>query len=329
MTIIQNKDLVIQDWKIFLDKNECSSPFQTPEYFEFFNSVDNFSAEVFAVENDKRDIAGLVVVTIQQEKGLKASFTKRGIIYGGPVLSNAKAAESLFKYVVDYYKNKLIYLETRNFFDYSAYKNLLTKNGWSYIPWLNFQLQTNNPEAINKNMSSSRSRQIRKGLKNGAEIMEARNESDVKAFYKILQGLYETKIKKPLLPESFFENFYNQSLGKYLLVFYKGNVIGGIMCPIMPNKAIYEFYVCGLDQEYRDQNPSILATWAAIDYGINNNLHYFDFMGAGSPEEEYGVREFKSRFGGEEVEHGRFLYILNKSKYKIGKLGLKVLSKLK
>lgn len=101
------------------------------------------------------------------------------------------------------------------------------------------------------------------------------------------------------------------------------------MCPILFDKAIYEFYICGLDYEFRDQNPSILATWAAIDYAKENNLKYFDFMGAGSPEEEYGVRDFKSRFGGEEVEHGRFIYILNKSKYKLGKLGLKVLSKLK
>jgi lipid II:glycine glycyltransferase (peptidoglycan interpeptide bridge formation enzyme) len=329
MKLLKSKDLAVQDWKNFLNENKYSSPFQTPEYFEFFNSVDNFSADVFAVENDNGNLDGIVVVTIQQEKGLKAGFSKRGIIYGGPVLSSEKGAESLFNYVVDYYKSKLIYLETRNFFDYSDYKDLLTKSGWSYVSWLNFQLQTKDPESVNKNMSSSRRRQVKKGLKNGAEIKEAQNENDVKAFYEILLNLYKSKIKKPLLPESFFKAFYDQSLGKYLLILYEGKVIGGIMCPIMPSKAIYEFYVCGLDQEYKDQNPSILATWAAIDFAVKNNLRYFDFMGAGSPEEEYGVRDFKSRFGGEEVEHGRFLYILNKSKYNLGKLGLKVLSKLK
>jgi lipid II:glycine glycyltransferase (peptidoglycan interpeptide bridge formation enzyme) len=178
-------------------------------------------------------------------------------------------------------------------------------------------------------MSSNRWRQIKKGIKSGAEIKEAQNKNEVLAFYNILFDLYKTKIKKPLPPESFFHAFYDQSLGKYLLVFYEGKVIGGIMCSIMPNKAIYEFYVCGLDQEYKNQSPSVMATWAGIDFATKNNLNYFDFMGAGSPEEEYGVRDFKSRFGGKKVEHGRFLYVLNKTKFKIGILGLKILSKLK
>lgn len=329
MKIIQKDNLPIQKWRDFLKENKYASPFQTPEYFGFFNSINNFSAEVFAVEDDKGNLDGLVVVTVQKEKGMKASFSKRGIIYGGPVLMSNKGAAELFKYLVSHYKNKLIYLETRNFFDYSDYKETLIKSGWSYTPWLNFHLQTKNEESIKKSMSSSRWRQIKKGVKSGAEINEARNVEDIKAFYDILENLYETRIKKPLLPMSFFETFYKKSLGKYLLVFYQGKVIGGIMCPIIENKAIYEFYICGLDQEFKNQNPSILSTWAAIDFALKNNLQYFDFMGAGSPDEEYGVREFKSRFGGEEVEHGRFIYILNKPKYKIGKLGLKILSKLK
>ncbi|PHR45576.1 MAG: GNAT family N-acetyltransferase [Fluviicola sp.] len=329
MKIIRNKEVSISSWQNLIELNKFSSPFQTPEYFDFFNNVDDFSADVFAVTDDHGEIDSLVVLTIQQEKGLKAGFSKRGIIYGGPLLTSNSGAEKLFQYIIEYYKQKLIYIETRNFFDYSEYKILLGKAGWSYTPWLNFQLQTENPTAIKKNMSSSRWRQVKKGIKNGAEIKEAQSEDDVIAFYEILLELYKTKIKKPLLPKSFFKAFYNQSLGKYLLIFYEGKVIGGIMCPILSGKAIYEFYICGLDHKFRDQNPSILATWAAIDYAKENSLKYFDFMGAGSPKEEYGVRDFKSRFGGNEVEHGRFIYILNKPKYKIGKLGLKVLSKLK
>jgi len=84
-----------------------------------------------------------------------------------------------------------------------------------------------------------------------------------------------------------------------------------------------------LDSEYKNQFPSIMATWAAIEYANENNIPLFDFMGAGNPNEAYGVREFKSRFGGEQVEHGRYLNILNPFLYKIGEIGLNVLSKLK
>ena len=101
------------------------------------------------------------------------------------------------------------------------------------------------------------------------------------------------------------------------------------MCPIKSEKAIYEFYVCGLDSEFKDQYPSVIATWAAMEYANQNNIPKFDFMGAGSPDDTYGVRDFKARFGGELVEHGRYINILNPLLYKTGVLGLKLLSKLK
>ena len=58
-------------------------------------------------------------------------------------------------------------------------------------------------------------------------------------------------------------------------------------------------------------------------------LTEFDFMGAGLKTKPYSVRDFKSQFGGDLVEHGRYLKILNPLIYKVGKIGLNVLSKLK
>jgi len=54
-----------------------------------------------------------------------------------------------------------------------------------------------------------------------------------------------------------------------------------------------------------------------------------DFMGAGKPETEYGVRKYKMGFGGELFEEGRFQKIMNPGLYKLGKFGISVLSKVK
>jgi len=83
-----------------------------------------------------------------------------------------------------------------------------------------------------------------------------------------------------------------------------------------------------MDGEIKDIYPSVLATWAPIQYAANKGLKYFDFMGAGKPDEEYGVREFKSKFGGELVEFGRFERIHKPFLFKFGKFGLKVWQKL-
>jgi len=71
-----------------------------------------------------------------------------------------------------------------------------------------------------------------------------------------------------------------------------------------------------------------MATWAAIDYACRNGISTFDFMGAGSPEKDYGVREFKEKFGGELVKPGRFQKIHAKLKYQIAMKGFEVYQKL-
>lgn len=330
MKVLLNTQIDRNKWKELLKNSSTASPFQTPEYFDFFNSVVGFCSDVFAVEKDKKYIC-LVVVTIQSESGIKASFSKRGIIYGGFLLTDnsSDALDELLININKRYSGKLIYLETRNFNDYSDYHTVFENQKWQYNPWLNYHLSTIDVARVKKNMSSSRLRQVKKATNSGAIWKDAKSIEDVESFYKILLNLYTEKVKKPLLPWVFFKTYFEKNIGKYLLVYYQDKVIGGIMCPILDKRAIYEFYVCGLDSEYKDQYPSVMATWAAIDYALQNNIPLFDFMGAGAPDEGYGVREFKERFGGEQVEHGRFLNILNPTKYKIGKIGLKLMGKLK
>ena len=330
MKLLRNKEINLIKWRLFLEQSPFSSPFQTPDFHNFVNSVEGVSSDVFALE-DTDILQCLLVVTIQKERGIQGFFSRRGIIYGGPILNsdNHTYLVSLLKKVIEYYKNKLIYLEIRNYFDYSNLVSFFSQIGFKLIPWLNFHIDLTDLEVLKKNMSNSRLRQIKKALKSGAEWKIANNLTDIESFYSILEDLYNNKIKKPLFPKQFFTEFYSQNVGKYLLVYFDNKVIGGIMCLIFENRAIYEFYVCGLDNEYKDQYPSVMATWAAIEYALQNNIPLFDFMGAGSPDEDYGVREFKLRFGGRQVEYGRFLRIINPFMYQFGKLGLMVIANIK
>ena len=108
-----------------------------------------------------------------------------------------------------------------------------------------------------------------------------------------------------------------------LLVTHENKVIGGIACPVTPGKAMYEWYVCGLDRQYKGKGiyPSVLVTWAAISRAAKNQIPCFDFMGMGNPEEPYGVRDFKARFGGNWVNHGRYARVNQKIMYSLAELG--------
>ena len=77
------------------------------------------------------------------------------------------------------------------------------------------------------------------------------------------------------------------------------------------------------DSRYEHIFPSSLATYSGMRYAADNGYPRFDMMGAGKPNETYGVRDFKARFGGKEVEHGRFLHVCKPLLYAIGVCGVK------
>ena len=228
------------------------------------------------------------------------------------------------KSVINEYRRSSIYLEIRNQNNYTQFHDVFALNGWSYLPYLNFIVDCSDEELMKQRLGKNRKRQIKKAVGAGVVISEAENIGEIGEFYNLLLWLYKTKIKKPLLPRQFFEEFFVRKFGKILLVKLGEKVIGGIMCPILEGECIYEFYVCGLDHEYKNQYPSIMATWAAIEYANRNDIPKFDFMGAGMKDIDYGVREFKSRFGGELVEYGRYLKIFHPFLYKLGKFAILV-----
>jgi lipid II:glycine glycyltransferase (peptidoglycan interpeptide bridge formation enzyme) len=188
-------------------------------------------------------------------------------------------------------------------------------------------------------MSAVRRRQIRKSLANRAKIIQPENESQVREFYDILFELYKNKVKKPLPHWSFFQAFYHSIKkgdqkspnAKYFLIAFDNRIIGGILSPFLPGGTVFEWYVCGLDREYKSQGiyPSVLATWAAIDFAAGNEFSRFDFMGVGIPGKSYGVRDFKMKFGGHQVNYGRFSRINNRWLYVIAEAGYNLLSLVK
>ena len=243
--------------------------------------------------------------------------------------NSTQVLDLLLQSLQHYASGKALFVEFRNAFDTSAWKETFVSAGYEYRPHLNFMLKTDEEELVKKRMSKSRWRQIQVSQRNGAEIAEPENEQEVMAFYQILAKLYEEKVKKPLYAPEFFLRFWKSGVGKIFLVKKEGVVLGGIVCPIYKNKIIYEWYVCGEDGQEKGINPSILATWAPIAYGLEHGFDHFDFMGAGQPDQAYSVRDFKARFGGEEVCFGRYHMVVNKALYQVGKLGLMVYQKVK
>lgn len=307
-----------------------NSIFQQQEFYKFLESSGMFKPFRFSVSRDNQEV-GVIQGFIQQDGGkFKRFMSRRAIINGGPFLADDitdEEIETLLKNCINGLKKKAIYIEFRNYFDFSKYQALFEKTGFLYEPHYDIIVKVDGEEPWEKRMESSRIRFVKSSLKNGAEIVENPSEQDVIEYYTVLKNLYATKVKTPLFPLDFFLKLYHTPFCRFIIVKYNDAVVGGMVC-IFDQNAAYEWFVCGQDSMYKHLYPSTMATYYAIKFASEKGLKYFDMMGAGAPGDGgYGVREFKMKFGGELVEYGRYKHVCNPLLYKIGTLGVKLLKR--
>jgi len=330
-------------WQNLVDESPYATWFQTQEAYQFY-AANKQEMTPFAcgIERDGELRAVCVGYVTKERSKIKQFYTRRAIIVGGPVIADSANEEDVARMLYTIrqpevlitvssfcptWRNLPIYIETRNFHDYSRWKEVFEACGFSYQPHLNFHVDTTSVELVESRLGKNRKRDIKTSIRDGATIVENPTIDQVREYYALLKQLYTTKIKTPLFALSFFENLYERPSGRFILVELNGEIIGGTVCVELPNKCIYEWFVCGRDGEWKSIFPSSLATYAGIRYAAEHGCSRFDMMGAGKPDEAYGVRDFKARFGGEQVEHGRFLHVRKPMLYTIGKLGVKLLKK--
>ncbi len=331
-----------QQWDQLIVSSSTATWFQTREAYDFYASLPEiFTPFVVALlrTHDSRlktqdSLQGVIVGYVTCEKSaLKQFLTRRAIIIGGPLLAeditNTEVVQLLHALSQELRtKNQApIYIEMRNFNDYSHRKDVFEKCGFAYQPHLNFHIDTSSVEVMESNLGKSRKRDIRTSVRDGAVVIEKPILQQVREYYEILADLYRTKVKTPLFPWEFFEKLYTLSSAHFLLIAKEDEILGGTVCVELAGKCLYEWFACGKDGLYKTIFPSCMATYSGMRYAAEHNMPRFDMMGAGKPEEAYGVRDFKAKFGGEMVEQGRYLCICNKLLYNIGKMGVKILKR--
>lgn len=320
--ILTYKQIDRQQWSELVQMSETGTWFQSPEAYDFYASLPELMEPfVYGVESAGKLCAVCVGYVTKERNPIKQFFMRRAIIIGGIAIAANCAKEDivvLLNHIRIDLGQKSIYIETRNFNDFSYWKEAFETAGFAYKPHLNFHVDP----SVN-NLSDNRKRQLKKS---DATTELAVSEQEIREWYKVLAELYRTKVKTPLWPIEFFLEAYRQGIAKFLLVMHEGQIIGGSMV-VSDERTAYEWFECGLNAQYKEQYPSVMATYAGIQLAKQTGCTRYDMMGAGEPGVPYGVRDFKAEFGGQLVEHGRFLCVCKPMLYSIGKWGVKFLKR--
>lgn len=331
LKVVDIQTIDVAKWEVLAKASSYASWFQTKEAYDFYDGHSYLEAFVFGVENDGR-LKGVVAGFVQKDGGrIKRFLSRRAIVNGGPLLAEDITEEEmslLLSTLKSRLKHKAIYIETRNFNDYGRWREMFERCSFGYEPHYDIWVDTTSMEVVNENLGKSRKRDIRVSLRDGATVVTHPTIEQVRDYYGILSDLYKNKVKTPLFPLEFFEQLSQLPSSAFLLVEYGGQVVGGTVCVGLQGKALYEMFACGQDGVHKNIFPSELATFAGLQYAVENGYPCFDMMGAGKPDDGgYGVRDFKLKFGGELMELGRFKCVCNSLLYSIGKLGVKIMKR--
>ncbi len=95
---------------------------------------------------------------------------------------------------------------------------------------------------------------------------------------------------------------------------------------LLYKKTIYGWYG-GVVRSYNEHAPNELLTWHVLQWGAMNGYGVYDFGGAGKPDETYGVRDFKAKFGGELINFGRSTCVHAPVLLRLSRLGYQLMRK--
>ena len=321
-------------WDEFVKNHPRGNVFQTPEMFNIYRKCPNLEPFVIMALDCDDNPLGLLVALIQfQYKGMMRKITSRAIIWGGPLIDDSHD-EVLGPMLETYEKSmskRALYTEVRNLWETIDYHDFFILYKYKFSEHLNIHIDLSiSEEQLWKNLNSKRRNEIRKAYKNNVNFKLGNSVNELKESYNILKEVYQ-RAKRPLPEFSFFSLMYERLNGNSKLLNFlaiKDDRIIGCMIAISYKDIIYDYYAGAYKLHYRD-HPNDLIPWEVFRWGKNNQYRLFDFGGAGKPDEAYGVRDYKKKYGGDFVNYGRYYKIHRPALYKMAKVGFTIWQRLR
>lgn len=323
--------LTDDEWRRFLSVSPDANIFHTPEMFRLFDATVRHQPELWAVENDREVVALFTPVEVTVIGGPAAYLSTRSVAYGGFATTGADRAESV-EVLLEHYRHHVgprpVFTECRNQVSTREFDPLLARQGWRHEPHLNILLDLNRAtDEIWSGLKSNARGHVRKATKAQVAVDPVGSGGDLIDAYDVLRTTYQ-RLRVPLPPLAFFKSAFEilHPLGMLEILLARtadGTVIGAL-CLLM-HKAVATYWYTGALREYSRLRANDLMVWRAVELAVERGARTFDFGGAGKPTEDYGVRDFKLKFGGEVVDFGRHVLVHSPSRKKLSEAGYELI----
>jgi serine/alanine adding enzyme len=200
----------------------------------------------------------------------------------------------------------------------------LQAHGFAYEGHLDYHINLRRPmEEIFGSIGRRARKHIRHELKTGMVVMEeVTNHTQLEACYDLLRSTYHNA-RVPLPDCSLFDASFDLLYPKRMVRFTLATVDrapAASSVDLFYKDVVYGWYG-GVDRAHSHYQANEVLTWYLLQLSVENGYGLYDFGGAGKPGEEYGVRDFKAKFGGELVSYGRNVCVHAPLRLRLSELG--------
>lgn len=313
-------------WEAFAAEHADASLFHTPAMATTFAGSRGHRPSVWAALDDGGAVRALFTpVSVATLPGPLRTVSTRAVAFAAPIGDPDAVAALMSEYRRRGTRGAL-FTEVRHHVVDPAVTDVLGSLGFVREPHLNYLIDLRpGEEALWGRVASSARRNVQKARRSGVTVEEASGAADLAGGYEVLRDVYH-RIQVPLPDRSLFEAAAAvlAPLGRFsmLLARAEGRTIG-VLC-LLRYRGVATYWYTGTLREHATLRAGDLLAWHAISSEATAGGHLFDFGGAGRPDEPYGVRDFKAKYGGELVEPGRSVWVAAPVRTKLATVGYRV-----
>jgi CelD/BcsL family acetyltransferase involved in cellulose biosynthesis len=310
-------------WDRFVDEHEKGSVFHTSHMVRVFQDAKGHTVlPLAAMDWSGEIIALLVAVRVQTLRSPLGGISSRSILYAEPLCRDEPVAiEALASLVASHdrmMRRQVVFSEVRPLFAAGAEKIALERCGYEFRDYLNYTIDLTPPlDELWTKMRKSARRGVRQCQRHGFHMQEVGGPEGIKLLYHFLKLSYGNS-RVPLADRSLFDEAFKRLHPLGMLKLFA--TCDGDKPVAMDSLLVFKgraFAWYGGLVRLTGVSPFDYLQWYEIAWAQQNGCTLYDFGGAGWPDEPYGVREYKAKFGGELVSFGRYRKVYSPWKMKL------------
>lgn len=315
-------------WREFLYNNPHAGIFHTPEMFAVFARTSGYEPGLWAaLDAGGCPVALFAPVRIALLGGPMGLLTSRAVAYSGVACRCGRDEQAALSLLLQAYgrerSSSVLFTELRNAAPVGCLQPTLDAHGYQHEDHLNFYINLTQPEtALWGNIRSSARRNVRKAETMGVVVDEVTEPDGLGPAYEVLRAVYK-RLQVPLPDISLFvaalEVLRPAGMMHVFVARLDDTPIGALT--LLIHQGVMTYWYTGTLREFSAFRPADLLVWHALKLGADSGCRLFDFGGGGRPDEEYGVRDFKAKFGGELVNYGRHLCVHAPRRLQLSRMG--------